>query len=82
MTERRTFNTPLRAPWNPVIYQCLKAIDAHIEFSLLHRSSWHAQKAQILRQYVAELKEWIHEEEAKRLADVGEGSVIIKENGQ
>jgi hypothetical protein len=25
----------------------------------------------MLRQYVAELKEWIHEEEAKRLADMG-----------
>ena len=71
MNERRTFDTPIRSRWNAPIHNCLKAIDAHTELSLLHRSPWHAQKAEILRQYVAELKEWIHEEEAKRLADLG-----------
>ena len=70
MNERRTFDTPIRSRWNAPIHNCLKAIDAHTELFLLHRSPWHAQKAEMLRQYVAELKEWIHEEEAKRLADI------------
>jgi hypothetical protein len=70
MSERRTFNTAARARWNAPIHQCLKAIDAHTELFLLHRSLWHGQKAEILRQYVAELKEWIHEEETKCMENV------------
>jgi hypothetical protein len=37
MTERRTFNTPIREPWNPIIYSLLKAIDNHMALYLHHR---------------------------------------------
>ena len=54
----------MREPWNPLIHQCLKAIDRHMEIYRATGSGWHAAKAQDLRWYVAELKDWIHKEEA------------------
>ena len=74
MNDRRTFDTPIRSRWNAPIHNLLKAIDGHTELFLSHRNPWHLQKAQMLRQYVAELKDWIHAEEAKCLADVGVGN--------
>jgi len=49
----------VREPWNPLIYQCLKAIDRHMAAYLATGNTWHAIKAQELRRYVAELKDWI-----------------------
>lgn len=63
--EKRTFNTPSRERWNPVIYQCLKAIDCHMEFYLKTRDEWHMEKAAFFREYLHELKTWILTEEAK-----------------
>lgn len=63
MDERRTFNTPVRAPWNPVIHNLLKAIDNHMALYLRHRDPWHLQKAAMLREYVHELKTYIHKQE-------------------
>jgi hypothetical protein len=60
MEEKRTFNTPIRAPWNPVIHNLLKAIDKHMSLYLQHHDPWHLQKAADLRQYVHELKTYIH----------------------
>ena len=60
----REWNTPIREPWNPLIKQVLNAIDRH---ELLYRqtgSGWHAAKAQELRWYISELKDWIHCQEA------------------
>jgi hypothetical protein len=57
--SKREWNTPLREPWNPLIYQCLKAIDRHMAAYLATGNTWHAIKAQELRRYVAELKDWI-----------------------
>ena len=73
MSDRRTFDTPIRSRWNAPIHNLLKAIDAHTELFLSHRNPWHLEKAEELRQYVAELKDWIHAEEAKHLANVGAG---------
>ncbi len=63
MTERRTFNTPLREPLNPIIYQCLRAIDWHNAQYFVTMDQWHLEKAAIIRQYVIELKAWIYEQE-------------------
>jgi hypothetical protein len=73
MTERRTFNTPLREPLNPIIYQSLRAIDWHNAQYFLTMDQWHLEKAAIIRQYVRELKAWIYEQEEKSLASMGEG---------
>jgi hypothetical protein len=54
----------LREPWNPLIHQCLKAIDRHTALYLETGNGWHAAKAQELRWYVAEVKDWIFEQEA------------------
>jgi hypothetical protein len=66
VTERRTFNTPLRAPWNPVIYQCLKAVDCHNEEYFRSGDEWHLRQAQVLRDYVIGLKDWLSKEEKAR----------------
>jgi len=66
MDERkRTFNTPTRAPWNPVIHQLLKAVDEHMHLYFLHRDPWHLEKASMLRAYLHELKTYIHKQEEK-----------------
>jgi len=58
-SERRTFNTDVRAPWNASIHHCLKAIDNHTALHLQTGLPWHEQKAAMLREYVAELKDWL-----------------------
>jgi hypothetical protein len=72
MSDRRTFNTPIRCKWNTPIHNVLKAIDNHTELFLLHGDPWHANMADSLRVYVHELKTWIHEEEANTMEDLGE----------
>jgi hypothetical protein len=66
MEERRTFNTPIREPWNASIHQILKAIDNHTNKYLQTQDPWHKEKAEILRTYLHELKTWIHKEESNR----------------
>jgi hypothetical protein len=63
MNERRTFNTPIREPWNAPIHQMLKAIDNHTREYLKTGDPWHKEKADTLRTYLHELKTWIHKEE-------------------
>ena len=72
MTERRTFNTPLREPWNPIVYQCLRAVDCHNSQYFLTGNAWHLEQSELLRQYVRSLKDWIREEEKNTMADMGE----------
>lgn len=62
-SERRSWNTPLREPWNPVIKQCLNAIDYHTAHYLVSGEMWHEKQAQILREYVGSLKQWIRNQE-------------------
>ncbi len=66
--ERRTWDTPIRERWNPVIHQCLKGIDYHNELYFKTGNAWHLEKAQRLREYVIELKEMIKQEEESQLA--------------
>lgn len=63
MSERRTWNTPVREPWNPVIHQCLKGIDEHTRLHLITGDPFHAVMAEGLRQYLHALKTWIHSQE-------------------
>lgn len=66
MDDRRTFNTPIREPWNTPIHNCLKAIDNHMALYLATKNIWHLEKAAELRKYVRELKTWIHAEEERK----------------
>lgn len=66
MSERRTWNTPVREPWNPTVAQLLKTVDEHTRQHLATGSPWHAQQAERLRSYVRDLKNWIHQEERKK----------------
>ena len=59
----REWNTPVREPWNPVIKKCLDAVDEHTRQHLKTGDEWHLSQAQILRNYVKDLKVWIHKEE-------------------
>jgi hypothetical protein len=62
-SDKRSWNTPLREPWNPVIKQCLNAIDYHTALQFKTGEEWHARQAQILRDYVGSLKQWIRNQE-------------------
>lgn len=61
--DRRTWNNPTREPWNPVIKACLNAIDHHTRFYLSTGDEWHEAQAEILRNYISQLKGWIQTEE-------------------
>lgn len=63
--SKREFNTPVREAWNPVIKSCLNAIDEHVKLHLKTGDTWHLSQAEILRQYVSDLKTWIHHQEKK-----------------
>jgi hypothetical protein len=62
----RTFNTPHREPWNAPIHQILKAIDNHNQEYFKTGNSWHLEKADMLRNYLKELKFWIHKKENRK----------------
>ncbi len=70
MDERRTFNTPIREPWNAPIHNILKAVDAHMALHFKDGNPWHLEKAAMLRAYLHELKSYIHQQEAN-VADLG-----------
>lgn len=74
MDERRTFNTPIREPWNAPIHNLLKAIDNHMALYFATRDKWHLVKADMLREYLHELKSWIHAEERKDVENMGKGA--------
>lgn len=64
--EKRTFNTEVRRHWNEKIANILKAIDLHNELYFQTYNSFHKEQAEILRNYVRELKDWIIKEENKQ----------------
>lgn len=74
MDDRRTFNTPIREPWNAPIHNLLKAIDNHMALYFVTRDAWHLEKADMLRGYLHELKSWIHAEERKNVETMGKGA--------
>jgi len=63
--ERRTFNTPLREPLNPIIHRLLQAIDWHNSRYFEDHNPWHLEKAESLRSYVRELKDWVKKKEGR-----------------
>lgn len=64
-SSRREFDTPQREAWNTPIAQVLKAIDLHNECYWRSGDCWHLEKAEELRGYVREVKEWIKAREAE-----------------
>jgi hypothetical protein len=63
--SKREFNTPHREAWNAPIHHILKAIDQHMMLYFRSQNSWHLKKAEMLRNYLHELKTFIHQEEGK-----------------
>lgn len=59
----REWNTPVREAWNAPIHQILKAIDEHTKLYFQTQDQWHFDKAKLLREYLHELKTWIHKQE-------------------
>lgn len=59
----REWVTPVREPWCALIYQLLQAIDRHNSCYFITGDQWHLHKAEQLREYVRELKEWISRHE-------------------
>ena len=62
MTHRE-WDSPTRAAWNALIKQCLDGIDRHNSLYFSTGNPWHLRQADWLRQYVVELKDWIHRHE-------------------
>lgn len=76
--SRREWNTPVREPWNPVIHQLLRAVDHHNRQFFATGDKWHLEKAELLRQYVRELKTWILSQENDDAAsDHGDGADLL-----
>jgi predicted NAD/FAD-binding protein len=61
--ERRTWDTPVRESWNAIICHMLRAVDNHNRIYFLTGDDWHLAKAGQIREYVAELKDWIKDQE-------------------
>jgi hypothetical protein len=57
--SKREWDTPVREPWNPLIKECLNAVDRHVAFYLASGDERHLSQAETLRKYVRELKNWI-----------------------
>ena len=61
----REWNTPKRERWNAPIHNILKAIDNHTHEYFKSGDVWHLVKADMLREYLHELKTWIHKQEGR-----------------
>jgi len=61
--SKREWNTPVREPWNPMIKECLQAVDRHVALYLATNDRQHLNQAAALRKYVSGLKDWISQEE-------------------
>ncbi len=61
--SKRTFTTEVRKDWQDMIAQTLKAIDRHAKNK---EDDFHARSYFILKQYLVDLKNWIHAEEDKK----------------
>lgn len=59
----REWSTETRDPWNAKIHSILKTIDLHTDLFLQTGDKFHNEQAEILRNYVFELKTWIHQQE-------------------
>ena len=61
--SKRTFTTEVRKDWQDMVAETLRAIDRHAKYK---EADFHARSYFILKQYLADLKSWIHVEEDKR----------------
>ena len=61
--SKRTFTTEVRKDWQDMIAQTLKAIDRHAKYK---EDDFHTRSYYILKQYLVDLKNWIHEKEEER----------------
>lgn len=61
--SHREWDTPVRGPWNVLIHQALRGVDRHNAELLRTGDPRHAIMAAQLRQYVVDLKTWIHQQE-------------------
>tara|TARA_B100001123_G_scaffold416684_1_gene518547 strand:- start:472 stop:759 length:288 start_codon:yes stop_codon:yes gene_type:complete len=60
---KRTFTTEVRKDWQDMIAETLKAIDRHAKYK---EDDFHTRSYYILKQYLVDIKNWIHSEEQKR----------------
>lgn len=65
MARTREWNTPFREPWNPIIKRCLDGVDLHTKLYISTGDNFHHQQANMLRDYISKLKDWIHNTEPK-----------------
>ncbi len=65
----REWNSEEREPWNPKIASIIKTIDLHNVYYLNGGDERHLLMAQMLREYVCELKEWLSEAETGRFIE-------------
>ena len=61
--SKRTFTTEVRKDWQDMVAETLRAIDRHAKYK---EDDFHARSYFILKQYLVDLKNWIHVEEDKR----------------
>lgn len=59
----KEFNTKQRESWTAPIHNILKAIDCHNQEYFKDNDIWHLEKAEELRNYIKELKDWIIKKE-------------------
>ena len=57
------YSTKQRKDWNEPIRRIIQAIDKHTSLYLELRDPWHRDKAEDLRHYLQELKDYITKEE-------------------
>ena len=60
---KRTFTTEVRKDWQDMIAQTLKAIDRDAKNK---EDEFHTRSYYVLKQYLVDLKNWIHEKEEEK----------------
>jgi hypothetical protein len=64
--SKRTYTTDVRKDWQDMVAETLRAIDRHSKIYLQEdKDDFHMQSYYILKQYLVNLKSWIHLHEEK-----------------
>ena len=66
VSNHRTWDSPVREPWNLKIHLALKSVDLHVSLYMQTGDSRHLKMAEMLRVYVRSLKDWIQEQESNQ----------------
>ena len=68
--SKRTYTTDVRKDWQDTVATLLKTIDRHIIYNgntnNAHDSEFHIKSYHVLKQYLIDLKDWIHKEEKQK----------------